>query len=107
MKKISHPLNNGFILLECIIALSLLTTTVFLFQTSQIHVLKKTKESQEELQMLRVLYEETKERRNYELETASYQVKRDGNFTIFYQKSPMAQAKISTNQQDWTFIREK
>jgi len=107
MKKRLHPLNSGFILLECIIALSLLTTSVFLFQTSQTHILKKTKESQEELQMLRVLYEETKERRNYGLETANYQVQREGTFKIVYQKSPMAQAKISTNQQDWTFIREK
>ncbi len=107
MKKRSHPLNSGFILLECIVALSLLTMTVFLFQTSQTHMLKKTKESQEELQMLRVLYEETRERRNHELETASYQVKRDGTFTVSYQKDPMAQAKISTKQQDWAFIREK
>lgn len=107
MKKRLLPLNNGFILLECIIALTLLTTTVFLFQTSQVHILKKTKESQEELQMLRVLYEETKERKNYEMKTANYQLERDGRFVISYKESPMAQAKISTKQQDWAIIREK
>ncbi|AYW46135.1 hypothetical protein LQF61_11205 [Tetragenococcus koreensis] len=107
MKKRSQPLTSGFILLECIVALAILTTTVFLFQTSQVHALKETKKSQEELQMLRVLYEETKERRQYQMKTANYQVTRNGSFTISYQTSPMAQAKISTKQQDWAIIREK
>ncbi|MDN6639296.1 MAG: hypothetical protein L0L10_00800 [Tetragenococcus sp.] len=107
MKKRLQPFTSGFILLECIIALAILTTTVFLFQTSQVHALKETKKSQEELQMLRVLYEETRERRQYQMKTGSYQITRDGNFSITYQASPMAQAKISSQQQDWAVIREK
>ncbi|GMA48394.1 hypothetical protein [Tetragenococcus muriaticus] len=107
MKKRLQPLTKGFILLECLLALSILTTTVFLLQTSQVHALKETKKSQEELQMLRVLYEETKERRYYPMKEANFQVIRDGTFSIVYQKSPMAKAKISSPQQDWAIIREK
>ncbi|GMA53115.1 hypothetical protein GCM10025857_44720 [Alicyclobacillus contaminans] len=94
-------------MVECLVALAILTTTVFLFQTSQVHALEETKKSQEELQMLRVLYEETKERRHYQMEEGNYQVKRDGTFSIVYQKSPMAQARISSPQQDWAIIRKK
>lgn len=107
MKKKLQPSTSGFILAECLVALAILTSTVFFFQTTQIHILKETKKSQEELQMLRVLYEETKQRRYYQMKSADYQITRDGTFMISYQTAPMAQAKISTKQQEWAIIREK
>ncbi|GAA3018326.1 hypothetical protein [Tetragenococcus solitarius] len=107
MKKRLQPSAKGFILVECMVALAILTTTVFLFQISQVQILKETKKSQEELQMLRVLYEETKQRRHYQMKSADYQIIRDGTFTISYQTAPKAQAKISAGQQEWAIIREK
>lgn len=107
MKKKFQNSSKAFILLESILSLAILSTTVLLLQSTQLQMLRQTKKDEMNIQMLRVAFEEVRERRIHNLSEASYTVERDGHFTISYQKRPYAQIKIKNEQQDWGVYREK
>lgn len=107
MKKKLLCCTKGFILLESLLSLAILTGTVLLLETTQIQMLKETKKEEVELQMLRVLYEEVRERRIYDLPEATYTLERNGTFSIQYRKQPTSQAKISAQGQSQVICREK
>ena len=94
-------------MLESILSLAILSTTVLLLQTMQIQMLKETKKDETEIQMLRVSYEEIRQRRLYDLPTADYTVERNGSFSVNYKKEPTAQIKIANKDQSWRIYREE
>ncbi|MHC5268887.1 hypothetical protein ACYSNO_06900 [Enterococcus sp. LJL98] len=99
MRKKSKPFNQGFILLETILAFYLIHFAVFFFYSGSLNFLKQSEAQQEELQMYRVLYEEIASARKQGKSKESQWLQRGKNFYVEYQLEEQAYAQITRNGQ--------
>ncbi|EOI03080.1 hypothetical protein UAY_00827 [Enterococcus moraviensis ATCC BAA-383] len=77
---------KGYILLESLIALSIVCLIVLGYMSSNTFLLKKNKQAIEELALYRMLYEETKHYENHGGELRRTIKKRDKEYQLYFYK---------------------
>lgn len=97
MTKKLRPSNKwrGFMLLEAVVSLGILSICVFVYSTSQIQAVKQSRQAVAQMQLLRVAYEEAREHRYYPVTKQEEQIERDGTFVIDYSGAPQSQLTIT------------
>ncbi|KPG71500.1 competence type IV pilus minor pilin ComGE [Enterococcus sp. RIT-PI-f] len=88
--------NKGFILLESMLAFSVLTTCIFIFLHLQSVSLQQNAQLQEHAEILRVLYEEVQYRQTTLPANVSYTTTRKDMYQVtFWQSNQQQQVQIS------------
>lgn len=108
MKKTSKNFNKGFILLESLVACTLLTICILFFLRQQMVFLRQTKRLQQQAAVARVLYEEVKVQAEERVYPNSYPTRRIEDYTVsFYLTGNYRSAKIQTGNILLEIAREK
>ncbi|KAF1301924.1 type IV pilus modification PilV family protein [Candidatus Enterococcus willemsii] len=89
---------RGYILLEAMVAIGLLSIGIVLFQNTQMYLLRLSQNQQQQVAMMRVLYEEIRVNR------AAVEIEREG-MSIQIQATPYHQASV-TKGDTWRIYRE-
>ncbi|HIY57137.1 MAG TPA: hypothetical protein H9829_02885 [Candidatus Tetragenococcus pullicola] len=82
--------------MEALVSLSVFSICVFIYQSTQIQVLKESRKRVEQTQMLRVAYEEVRHYRYYPIEKITTTIDRNGKFSIDYSGAPTSKLTISS-----------
>ena len=107
MNKLLQNSKRGFILLETVFAMGMLTIALFMYQNNQLQIIKESQKQYEEVTMLRVLAEEVRERQLHQLPEKSYRLTRNKQFLVTYTSKPYHQAKIESQTLSCVISREE
>lgn len=105
-KKSCFPSHKGYILLEAIVSIGIISTGLFVHQTIQLDLLKASQEQKQEITMLRILYEEVRENRLYPEKIGGRLIQRNGSYQLNFPVAPYHQGKIIADQMSWEIYRE-
>lgn len=89
---------RGYILLEAMIAIGMLSIGIVVFQSTQMRLLKLSQDQHQQVAMMRVLYEEIRANRTAD------EIEREG-ISIRIQTTPYYQASV-TKGDTWRIYRE-
>ena len=100
MKERLSTSHKGFILIEALLAFSLITVSILLFQRGAIQYLLASETEMEESQMYRTLYEEVRGARKNETSMGHKIIERNNRYEVQYrlEARPYVQIKTATQQ---------
>lgn len=90
-RKLRH-FNKGYLLIEAMVALALLSICLFLYQGQQLQLVKGSQQYYQELQMIRILSEEVRKYRLEQGKLPQTPLEQSG-YQIIFQEKPL-EAKI-------------
>jgi Tfp pilus assembly protein PilV len=95
---------EGFILLESLVAISVLTVGILYYQDCQLQLVKKSQQAYQDVAMLRTLYEEVSQYRQMSVATPYTINQKNQRITITTQTH--TQATIASKNRSWSIYRE-
>lgn len=102
--KLLPHFKQGFILLESLVALSVLAIGIFYYQECQLQLVTKSQQAYRDVAMLRTLYEEVAEYRQKPANTP-YIIQQNEQ-TILITTQTYRQATITEKNRSWSIYRE-
>ncbi len=95
---------EGFILLESLVAISVLTVGILYYQDCQLQLVKKSQQAYQDVAMLRTLYEEVSQYRQMSVATP-YTIEQKNQRITITTKTHI-QATITSKHRSWSIYRE-
>ena len=97
--------NEGFLLIEAMVALSLLAVCLFFYQAQQVQLVKASTQQYQELEMVRLLSEEVREQRIQKGELSKNIIEKN-NYRLLFQQKPHVEVKIANEAIEVVIKRE-